>query len=186
VWWKFETGSVDEMLFLRLCEKLNIPEENYKKLFVENKNNRGRLLWKDDVQNVEYLLNALGRSWEEIFEIVNLYLESCGEKNKYLKYLYGENPDTGENKSALIRKNLEKINESKSIFSIQQIFEYLYLDEKHLGKSTEWNYRINTPGLISESNWSLRMPFSLEDLRSSEINTTIKEINKKTGRYYTS
>jgi len=94
VWWKFEAGSVDEMLFLRLCEKLNSTEANYKKLFGENKNNRGRLLWKDDVQNVEYLLNALGRSWEEIFEIVNPYLESCGEKNKYLKYLYGDNPDT--------------------------------------------------------------------------------------------
>jgi 4-alpha-glucanotransferase len=185
-WWKFEAGSIDEMLFLRLCENLNIPEENYKKLFVDNKNNHGRLIWKDDVRSVEYLLNTLGRSWDEIFEIVNLYLESSGEKNKYLKYLYGENPDTGEINSALIRKNLEKINESKSIFSIQQIFEFLYLDENYLEKNAEWNYRINTPGLISESNWSLKMPFSLEDLKSSEINTTIKEINKKIVRYYSS
>jgi len=154
------------MLFLRLCENLNIPEENYKSLFVENKNNHGRLIWKDDVRSVEYLLNTLGRSWDEIFEIVNLYLESSGEKNKYLKYLYGENPDTGEINSALIRKNLEKINETKSIFSIQQIFEFLYLDENYLEKNAEWNYRINTPGLISESNWSLKMPFSLEDLKS--------------------
>ena len=182
VWWKFEAGTIDEVLFKRLCDRFNIPEEKYKNLFNERENKYGRLLWKDEVNISEYLLNTLGKSWEEVYEIVKQYLESFEEKAKYLKYLGVENNLSESITPDIIRKNLEKINESKSIFSIQQIFEYLYLDGELLGNNSVWDYRINTPGLISESNWTLKMPFAAEELKKLEINSVIKEINTKTNR----
>ena len=68
-------------------------------------------------------------------------------------------------------------------FRYIKLDETKYCDERFLNKNTVWNYRINTPGLISQSNWCLRLPFPIEELRKLEINSIIKEINIKTDRY---
>ncbi len=187
VWWKYEAGSIDKLLFERLCGNLSISGERYKyifdTLFDTGKNNNERLFWKADIRSVEYVLNILEKRWEEVHEIVLLYIESFGERGRFLKLFNTNKFDTEFWTTNFIKANLEKISETKSIFSIQQIFEYLYLDERFLNKNTTINYRINTPGLISQSNWCLRLPFPVEELRKLEINSIIKEINIKTDRF---
>jgi 4-alpha-glucanotransferase len=42
--------------------------------------------------------------------------------------------------------------------------------------------RINTPGSVSGSNWSVLMPCSLEEMLELEINEKIKGIVEQTGR----
>ena len=66
---------------------------------------------------------------EKVNDIVYAYLDSYDEKGKFLTYLeyfpaeFGVNPD-------LVYKILERINQTDSIFSIQLLQEYLFLDER--------------------------------------------------------
>ena len=78
-----------------------------------------------------------------------------------------------------IEKKLKEMNKADSIFSINLIFEWLFLDEKI--KNYEI-YRINTPGTVSEKNWRIRLPFSLEHLMNWHKNKEIKKIIKRANR----
>ena len=184
VWWKYEAGTADETLFKRLCEQTNITGDQYKEvlsgLFEPVNNQDGRLTWKNDVVNVDNLLNILQRSRNDVYGIVKMYLETYGEKEKFLKCIGLEK--TKQSTIGFFEKCFEEINNSKSVFSVQQIFEYMYLDKKFLEKHLDWDYRINFPGTISKSNWSLRLPLSLEELKKAGISATIKELNTRTGR----
>jgi 4-alpha-glucanotransferase len=86
-----------------------------------------------------------------------------------------------QRKTINIRKNLEQISCSKDIFNIILIFEYLFLDNI-IEKEKAVNYRINNPALNSLDNWSVRMPFSMEELLKHSVNKKIKEINQKGQR----
>jgi len=173
LWWKYEAGTVDEFLFRMLCDRLNITGEKYNSvitgLFKENIH--GRLNWKDEINNVDFLLSIIERGRDESYDIIKLYSETYGEKEKFLKYTGRE----GE----FQEKCFERIKESASVFSVQQIFEYLYLDKEFSEKHAEWDYRINFPGTISNSNWTLRLPFPVEELRKSGVTQKISVINGK-------
>lgn len=185
VWWEYEAGTVSEPAFRLLCEKLKIENRHYgfliDKLFDKEHSQLGRLFWKKEISNVYVLLNLLNLSYDHAKEIIGMYLTSFSEKEKFIRYLglkknnYDINPE-------FIKENLEKISESASIFSIQLIMEYLYLDKKILNENKDWNYRINFPGVVNETNWSMVVPVSLEELNEMQISETIKSINKKTGR----
>ena len=82
----------------------------------------------------------------------------------------------------VIRKTFEAIGYSSSIFTIQLLNEYLNLHEELFSNKELRESRINYPGLMSDSNWKLRMPFTLEKLKICGLHRTIKEINKKTER----
>lgn len=113
------------------------------------------------------------------------YEAGKSEQNKFMKYLYGRSQKKNIPAStSFIKKCLERINESESIFSIQLIQEYLSLDEKLLKKMNKWNYRINSPGTFSNKNWVIRLPIGVEKLGDLKINTLIYEINKKSGRLF--
>jgi 4-alpha-glucanotransferase len=43
-------------------------------------------------------------------------------------------------------------------------------------------FRINVPGTLSDANWSLVMPFSLDEMMDLAVNKAIKAINKKSDR----
>lgn len=76
----------------------------------------------------------------------------------------------------LIKRVLESVNYSNSIFSIQLLQDYLSLDEVLCKKINKYSYRINTPGSVSGRNWSQLQPLSLEELLELDINPAIKEI----------
>ena len=67
---------------------------------------------------------------------------------------------------------------SKSLFHINLLQEYLALYGEMVGENLE-DERINTPGTISENNWSYRFKPSVEELLDSKaLQETIKEIIK--------
>lgn len=185
-WWKTEAGTIDEKAFIQECEKLSIDNERLNKLklklFDENNSSNGRLCWKKNINNVYILLNILNLSYNESKKIIDMYLSSYSEKSKFLNYI-GLKSNTEQNVSVdFIKKSLEKITGSSSVFSIQLIMEYLYLDRSNLEKFSGWNFRINFPGIVNQNNWSLVIPVSLEELNELSINETIKEINIKYDR----
>lgn len=184
-WWQFEAGTIDEKLFEMLCEKAGLSYEHYRyakhELFDKELSTRGRLYWRSEIKSREVLLNILRPPAEKANDFVYLYMESYGEKKKFLNYL-GFKANESEISTDLVKKCLEQINQSASIISIQLLHEYLCLDEELLGRIGRWHYRINTPGKVSKNNWSQLLPVSLEELLELEINPTLKEIFTASNR----
>jgi 4-alpha-glucanotransferase len=98
--------------------------------------------------------------------------QNTEERTKFLEFLGIEDE---ENEIALrdkvILAALKKINQTSSIFSIQLLQDLLCLDGNPL--FFDKDYKINTPGTVGEQNWSIVMPYSLEELLSK------KDLNKK-------
>lgn len=109
-----------------------------------------------------------------------LYEASNHEKSIFLNYLGLNSKLTEKDIEKLIKGSLLKVSNASSIFSIQLINDWLSLTlNENFFKP---DFRINTPSTISESNWSLVLPFSLEEINNLEINKIIKEINIQTHR----
>ncbi len=75
---------------------------------------------------------------------------------------------------------LQKILEAPSIFSIQLIHDWLALTYPKKKKSIVTP--INYPGTFMKSNWSWRLPYSLEELKKLSINQDIKSMQQNSGR----
>lgn len=186
-WWHNETGTIDEKLFKRLCEERQISEERYNEiannLFDIEKSKYGRLLWKNEIDSTNKLVEILGINYDFSWDIIKLYKESYNEKLKFLDYLGLEhNGNDFKINTLFIKKTLEKINSSASIFSNQLLQEWLFLDESLFIKGEETSYRINFPGVVNDSNWTFIMPVSLEIMLNLGINSEIKKIISDSGR----
>lgn len=69
---------------------------------------------------------------------------------------------------------------SNAVFCINNIFDLFFLDGiTHDDPSA---YRINSPGVISNKNWSLRLPISLEDLFENKISALVGQLSESSGR----
>ena len=185
-WWKYEAGTVDDISFKLLCEKLNITGDNFlnllNRLFERSHYQTGKLVWKKEVSNVYILLDILKMNYDKAKEITGVYLSTFSEKNNFRSYIgIDEKTELSEPVSFII-KTLEKINSADSIFSIQLIMEYLYLEKDILNKYSGWNQRINFPGTVDGNNWSMVIPVSLEELKDLKINETIINILKNSNR----
>lgn len=185
-WWENEAGTTDEVLFKKIIEKYNLPPDKYDELkrllFETGFSGEGRLKWKEGIKDINILLNILGLSHNNAEDIIELYSSAYNEKKYFLKYLRTEIKNEDIATVDLVKTNLEKISSASSIFSIQLLTEFLYLDGKILERYKGSNYRINFPGTVNKQNWSIVMPVSLEELNLMEINNSIKEINLKSGR----
>jgi 4-alpha-glucanotransferase len=176
-WFEREAGTVDRIAFTTACEKRGLTEARIEKLIAELferiDENETKLSWKPEISNVYKLIEKFGSDYSEIQDVINIYLSTYNEKKVFLKYL-GHNTKTGNTTTSLIKKNLKKIFDTKSIFSIQLLMEYLFLDKKILNKHKF--YRINSPGTISDHNWSAVIPVSLNDLMDNTISSQIKNL----------
>lgn len=183
-WYENESGTIDEVSFIKLCEKNNFTDEKIKFilhiLFDESKSRNGRLYWKDSIAGVFELIGVLNLKTDSLEEFIQMFLSSYREKKIFSDYLNTKFQD--EANADLIGKSLEMISYAKSIFCINLIMEYLYLDENILKNFKGINYRINTPGIVSDLNWSMVIPVSLEELKEHPINAIISGVNEKTGR----
>jgi 4-alpha-glucanotransferase len=186
-WWENEAGTIDEALFRQTCDKFDVNEENYSKLkntlFDIKHSKNGRLHWNEEIATEEILLNILGLNHETGYEFLQMYNSTFNEKKKFSGFLGMNVKLKSEATTDLIKSSLKKINNASSVFSIQLIMEYLYLDQNILRGFKDWNYRINFPGIVSGSNWSIVLPLSLEELKELSINEFIKEINFNSGRH---
>jgi len=167
-WWEFEAGTVDESLIKRKCKEKNLPYDAIKnRLFDNSTSLHGRLCWKKEI------------NFNEAADFADLYKSTFNEKEKFLSFLNIKKLEKNC-PSGFIKSALEKIIASASIFSIQLLHDWLSLDT--LFDEDPWDIRINFPGTLSEKNWTLVMPVSLEDMVSMPINTIIASINKQGNR----
>jgi len=184
-WWQFEAGTIDEKLFDMACEKAGIHPGHVKYckkiLFDKKRSKHDRLYWNDDITSGQLVAEILGVSQDSIHSIIYAYAESYKEKEKFLNYLSYECDINGIS-SDLVKKCMETVSYSNSIFSIQLLQDYLSMDEELLGSIGKYNCRINTPGMVSRNNWSQIMPVSLEGLLDLGIKESIKQINTASSR----
>jgi 4-alpha-glucanotransferase len=167
-WWEFEAGTVDEGLIKRKCREKNLPYDAIKdRLFDSQASFHGRLRWKKEINEKDAL------------DFIDLFKGTFDEKAQFLSFLNIEKIESGS-LSIFIKSALERISASASIFSIQLLHDWLSLDT--LFDEDPWEIRINFPGTLSEKNWTLAMPISLEDMISMPVNNIIDSINKQGNR----
>ena len=120
--------------------------------------------------------------YNDAMKIIGIYLSSFGEKDKFLRYTGLNNKDENSFPEDFIKRSLEKINSANSVFSIQLMMEYLYLDKDIIENFSDEEFRINFPGTVSGNNWSMVIPVPLEKLKDLKINKMIKDIIVKSER----
>jgi len=180
-WWEHEAGTVYEPLFERQYKSKGIPFEGVKlRLFDLEQSAHDRLRWKQEIRSEDILLQILGRPRAEIEDLIDLYRFSYDEKAKFWNYLGLPGECEKKTSQALVKAAFEKISSARSIFSIQLLQDWLALGNTLKGDS--WDMRINFPGILSDQNWSLAMPISLEEMKSLPINKEIKAINVQARR----
>lgn len=176
-WWQFEAGTIDEKLFDMACEKAGIHPGHVKYckkiLFDSYRSKHGRLYWNEDINSPGLVAEILGTTQDSIHSILYAYAESYREKEKFLLHI-GFETDINGISTELVKKCLEAVNSTNSIFSIQLLQDYMALDAELLQKTGKYNYRINTPGSISRNNWSQLQPLSLEKMLELDINNSIR------------
>jgi 4-alpha-glucanotransferase len=180
-WWENEAGTADEGLFKRRCLAHSIDFDSLKnKLFDPVFSRHGRLRWLNRINSLETLANILGKNISELADINDIYLNTYHEKEKlWLRLeiigLMREKCDPEITKAAL---NIALMSES--VFSIQLLNAWLFL--AGMFKDDSYKYRINTPGSISEINWSLLAPLPLEKLLDNPICGLIEGLVRSSKR----
>ena len=187
-WYEFEAGTVDEEIFRRRCsDHRKIGFENVKdKLFDWRCSKYGRLRWRDTIDSVEKLMQGLNPRRkgtlpkEHLADFIDMYENTYQEKEKLWRHLKLSGPMREKCAAEIVRAALKVTLDSNAIFSINTIIDWLYLTD--IFKGDPYQYRINTPGTISDKNWSLRIPISLEDLLKLKINKDIRRMITASGR----
>lgn len=180
-WWKYEAGTVDEELFMRKCREKGIDFNAVEqRLFNVANSGHGRLRWKKEITSKERLLEVLRKSQDEAWELVNLYLGTCDEKGRFWRFLGFDGSPADEANVEFVKRALEKANQAASIFSIQLLQDYLSLAD--LKNPDLWNFRINFPGTLNPTNWTLQVPYFLEEMMSLPMNRTIAQISRSASR----
>ncbi|MFH0762733.1 MAG: 4-alpha-glucanotransferase [Candidatus Omnitrophota bacterium] len=180
-WWESEAGTVDEAFFMSKCKERGIDFSAIKeKLFNPELSFRGRLRWLDSVNSVELFLAVLGKKKEEVKDFIKIYQDTFGEKEKLWKQLKIKGPMREKSDPEILRQALRISLESRALFCINTLVDWLYL--AGVWEGDPHRYRINTPGTISTNNWSLTIPFPLEELLKHKVNKQIKKLVAASGR----
>lgn len=104
------------------------------------------------------------------------------EKKQFSRTLLRKINYTDKCSQELIETNLETVNQSASIFSIQLLQEWLALEPRLQNKMDSLNYRINVPGKVSNRNWTIKLPVSLEKISNLNLTEDIREILRSSDR----
>jgi 4-alpha-glucanotransferase len=183
-WWKEEMGTADEGLFRRLCFKKNITGDRYNEvtdlLFDKSHSPEHRLLWKDEIDSVDKLLEILRINREDSYEIITVYLESYNERKKFIDFTGID--EYGDINTEFQKIALEKTLQSASVFAINLFTEWLALYDEYLKTFMNKNFRFNYPGIQNDTNWRMVIPVNIDNLQYLAINKTIKQMIDDSGR----
>ena len=180
-WWENEAGTIDEALFIRKCAERKIDYALVKdKLFDSSRSRHGRLRWLDSVNSTDLFVRILGKRKEELADFIDMYENSFQEKEKLWQHLKIKGPMREESDAEIVRQALRISLESSAVFCINTLIDWLYLTDIFQGDS--YQYRTNTPGTISDKNWSLTIPISLEELLKHKVNKDIRAMITTSGR----
>ncbi|MEI6862935.1 MAG: 4-alpha-glucanotransferase [Candidatus Omnitrophota bacterium] len=180
-WWENEAGTVDEALFLRKCAERGIDYEKVnKELFDPALSGRGRLRWRATINSEDVFLNIMGKPRSELADFLDIYLNTYKEKEKLWADLGFKGAMKEKSSPGLLEQALKLTLDSESVFAINTLVDYMYLD--NIIKGDPYLYRINRPGTVSPDNWSLTIPIEIEKFPGLKICKKIKEIIKSSGR----
>ncbi|OGX18612.1 MAG: hypothetical protein A3K83_03025 [Omnitrophica WOR_2 bacterium RBG_13_44_8b] len=181
-WWENEAGTVDEELFKRRCAERGINYDKIKnKLFDQRKSRHGRLRWLKSVKSSDILVSILGLPKEKVGDFIDFYLNTFQEKEKLWKHLGIKGAMREKADAEIVRQALEITLDSNAVFCVNTLIDYLYLSDD-IFKGDPYQYRINTPGTISDKNWSLTIPIALEDLLKHKVTKEIRKLIASSGR----
>ncbi len=179
-WWRDEVGTVDEMLFKKLCAKYHLnADELIPRLFIPALSRGGRLRWRADANKGNFLW-TLGRPENDVKELVDAHRSTFTERELFWRFVGMEGHPTDEPSAELRTRALAKASESTAVFSIQLIQDYLSVGGCLPGDPAVW--RVNMPGSWGAYNWSCVLPVSLEELASLPFNERLQELHRHTGR----
>ncbi len=180
-WWENEAGTVDEGFFMRKCADKGISYDAVKgRLFDPSRSRHGRLRWLEEVASATALADILAKPKEEIPDLIEMYENTFKEKEKLWSHL-GLKGAMRERSDPKIVNAIMKLNfAARSIFCIQSILDLLYLED--IFKGDPYQYRINTPGTISDKNWSLTIPISLEQLMKHKLSGRMMDLAASSKR----
>jgi hypothetical protein len=166
------------------------------KLFDAGRSCYGRLRWKDDVDSVDKLVDILSQGLspqranaeypegtvpkEHLLDFLDLYQNSYCEKEKLWKHFKLRGPMREKADSEIVRAALKFTLASSAIFCIQLITDWLY--PAGIFKGDAYQYRVNTPGTISDKNWSQVLPIPLEKLLKHKATKEIRKMVADSGR----
>jgi 4-alpha-glucanotransferase len=180
-WWQYEAGTVDQGLFMRKCSERKIDFAFVSpRLFDPARSFHGRLRWKETIDSPDKLLWELGRKKEDVGDFIEMYENTFKEKEKLWKLLGCARQITEAASVDLLARVFKFIFSSPAVFCINSIRDYLSLGE--LYKGDPYQCRVNVPGTISDKNWSLRLPLSLEELLQAPVNQQIRQMTNDSGR----
>ncbi|MBI4708012.1 MAG: 4-alpha-glucanotransferase [Candidatus Omnitrophica bacterium] len=181
-WWENEAGTVDEQLFICKCEHRLDYNQVKNKLFNFNLSGNGRLRWLNDIDSVDKLAAVMARRKEEIGDFIDMYLNTYHEKEKLWAQMGLVGPMREKADSQILSAALKITYNSNAVFCIQLITDILGLTDILQGDS--YQQRINTPGTVSDKNWSLVMPIPLEELLQHKVCAEIKQMVVGAKRMY--
>ncbi|MDI6758504.1 MAG: 4-alpha-glucanotransferase [Candidatus Omnitrophota bacterium] len=180
-WWENEAGTVDEALFARKCNERGIDYNRVRyELFDLSRSCHGRLRWKNDIDSPDKLLLSLGKRREDVLDFIEMYENTYNEKEKLWRQLLIGSTLREDSNAEIIAAVLKLTLGSNAIFCINTLIDLLYLGD--ILEDDSFVYRLNTPGIVSDKNWSLTIPISLEDLLRQKINKEIRRLNCECGR----
>ncbi|MFH0985330.1 MAG: 4-alpha-glucanotransferase [Candidatus Omnitrophota bacterium] len=180
-WWEYEAGTVDEWFFQKKCGECGVSFDPIKeRLFDLQHSRHGRLRWRREIESVGMLLAILGKNHDEAWHLVDAYRSSHEERKFYWQHVGMPGPVEPKASPEFVRKALESVNGTRSIFSLQILQDWLSLGE--FPERDSWDYRINVPGSMGTNNWSITAPFSLEAMQKLSFNKAIRKMVVDSGR----
>jgi 4-alpha-glucanotransferase len=182
VWWEEEASTVDALLVEKICKENDYSlEQVHYHLFDMKRSTKARLRWHLDVLTPDEALRRLGKARSEAWMFYDMHRESYDEKEKFWSYigLTGKPSDTATKE--FISAAIKKVSSTRSVFSIHLIQDLMSLGN-YFDKWDKWDMRVNTPGSISNNNWSIIMPVPLEAMLKMSINADIASINNGSNR----
>jgi 4-alpha-glucanotransferase len=180
-WWENEAGTVDEALFQRKCADRKIDYAAVRAALFDGPLSRhGRLRWRKDVSSTEKFISILGKRPEALKDFIEMYENSYLEKEKLWKQLGLEGAMREPCDSKILEAALKVTLQSRSVFAINLIFDYLMLGD--IFEGDPYSCRVNTPGTVSSANWSLEVPVSLEKLLRHKVTEKMKSMTASSGR----
>jgi 4-alpha-glucanotransferase len=180
-WWENEAGTVDEALFIRRAQGRSI---DYGKaigiLFDPERSRHGRLRWRENIDSTDALARAMGKRKEEIADFIEMYENTYREKEKLWKYMGLKGEMREKSDPEIVERALNITFGSNSIFCVELLIDYLYMD--NIFDGDPYRNRINSPGTVGNTNWSLTAPLSLEELLKEKVCARIKSMAESAGR----
>jgi len=174
-WWQFEAGTVDRGLFERACQNHGIAFDAIAaRLFELAQTRHNRLRWSRPNLSEESFLEIIGKEEKEAWGVLDLFRGSIRERDQFLKFLRCPPGTALANPHIFMKKALERVSATSSIFSGLLLQDWLALDT--FFDFDVWEARINFPGTVDARNWSLVIPQALEDIQDMPVNLVIREI----------